>query len=210
MAKSWKDTEISYLKRYAATKTADELARRFRTDAKTVSAKLAELGVAAKGEAAGSGPADPGVEAYEKGLKKLYEEKWKAAAELLGKVREQTDQPELAARAAQLLAVCEARLAETAEGEVDDPYLAAVYWKNRGRLEKALELCEKADRGKDDERFAYLAASIHSLAGRLDEAEKALTRAIELDSKNRVHAHHDPDFDDLRQSQEHAHLFAVS
>jgi hypothetical protein len=43
MAKRWQTADVSYLRRYGRTKPVDELARRFKTDVKTVREKLAEL-----------------------------------------------------------------------------------------------------------------------------------------------------------------------
>ena len=45
MAKRWKKEEITYLRRYAKTRTLLELTERFRIEAEAVEAKLAELGL---------------------------------------------------------------------------------------------------------------------------------------------------------------------
>ncbi len=45
------------------------------------------------------------------------------------------------------------------------------------------------------------------MQGDLEKAAKALGGAIEMNPKNRVHAFHDPDFGELRRSQEYASLF---
>ena len=92
-----------------------------------------------------------------------------------------------------------------------DPYLLAVYEKNRGNLEGALEMSRKGGRDQKDERFAYLAASIHAAEDRLDEAVQALTKAVELNPKNRIHAFHDPDFAELRKNRDQQRaLFGLS
>ena len=65
-------------------------------------------------------------------------------------------------------------------------------------------------RDQKDERFAYLAASIHAAEGRTEEAAQALSRAIDLNPKNRVHAFHDPDFAELRKDRDHRQLFGLS
>jgi len=61
MAKRWQQSEISYLQRYGRGKPVEELARRFKTDAKTVKAKLAELAPArsARAKAAARPAAKP-------------------------------------------------------------------------------------------------------------------------------------------------------
>jgi tetratricopeptide (TPR) repeat protein len=208
MAKSWKDSDLDYLKRYAASKTLKQLAQRFGADDDAVAAKLGELELTSKdGKPEGAG-ADPVVELYEEGLKALYAGSWKKAASKLEKVVAEGDQVELQERARQLLVACRRHLAE-GEGAEVDPYDEAVMAKNRGDRDTALELCKRGGRSKKDERFAFLAASVMALAGDPDGAAEALAQAIELEPKNRVHAFHDPDFAPLRADREHAHLFGL-
>ncbi len=208
MAKEWSSKEITYLKRYAATKDLAELAQRMEADEPEVRKKLADLGLEAMdGDAQGSRLGnEPLLETYEKGLQALYGGKRSEAEKLLTKVIDECDQPELTQRARQLLAA--ARTPKNAGPETDDPFLHAVYEKNRGNYSEALELAKKGGRSGKDERFAYLEASIHALEDRLDDAAGALGKAIELNKKNRVHAFHDPDFTALRESGAHSDLFA--
>jgi tetratricopeptide (TPR) repeat protein len=208
MAKEWSSKEITYLKRYAASKSLAELAQRMEAEEPEVLAKLGELGLSAKdseGRTARLGN-EPLLEVYEKGLKALYGGKRAEAEKLLAKVAEECDQPELSERARQLLAVVRAPKSDGPESE--DPFLLAVYEKNRGNYSQALEISKKGGRSGKDERFAYLEASIHALEDRLDDAAGALDKAIELNQKNRVHAFHDPDFAALRASDEHGEIFA--
>lgn len=210
MAKEWSSKEITYLKRYAATKDLAELAQRMEAEEPEVLAKLGELGLAAKdgkGQTARLGN-EPLLEDYEKGLKALYGGKHAEAEKLLTKVAEECDQPELSERARQLLAA--ARAPKHDGPDSDDPFLLAVYEKNRGNYTQALEIAKKGGRSGKDERFAYLEASIHALEDRLDDAAGALDKAIELNKKNRVHAFHDPDFAALRDSDEHGEIFAFA
>jgi len=207
MARSWQKSEITYLKRYGANKTPSELARRFETDVPEVTAQLKELGIDPKGEG-GTVYDDPVLDTYEKALKALHRGKWKKAAEQLGKVVEDVDQPIIASRARQYLRVCQSHLEETGTDDGDDPFLEAVVLKNRGELDKAMKVATSGP--KDDDRFAYLVASIHSLQKQADQAEKALLRAVELNPKNRVYAFHDPDFSLLREDEEYSHLFSES
>jgi tetratricopeptide (TPR) repeat protein len=207
MSKKWSQSEISYLKRFAASKRLDELAQRFEADPAQVRAKLLELGLGTKEGAATEVRPDPLVADFEGGIKALYASDWAAAEELLGRVAAESDLLDLGGRARQYLAICRARRAET-ETAAEDPYLLAVFRKNRGEYAAALKLCDGKARS-DDERFLYLAASIHALEGRTAEAVRALTRAIELNPKNRVHAFHDPDFAKLREEREHARLFGL-
>ncbi len=219
MAKRWQKEDLSYLKRYGKTKSLGELAVRFKTDEKNIRAALIEVGVLAAPEEkpvvafsrpAGPRPeADPLVEQLTEGLALLQKQQWKQAAVELEKVIA-GDEPSLTARARQFLAICKKKLAE-AEGndEPDDPFLEAVMLRNRGDVKEALELARRGGRDKKDDRFAFLVASIHAVEGRLGEAAKALSQAIEINPKNRVHAFHDADFAELRRHAEHRQLFEL-
>jgi tetratricopeptide (TPR) repeat protein len=159
-----------------------------------------------------SASGDPALEALSEGLSALQSKDWKKAAERLEKAVELADRPELADRARQFLAACRQRTADgpkTAPAEVD-PFLQAVYEKNRGEFRTALEISRKGGRDQKDERFAYLVASIHALEERIEEAAQALARAVELNSKNRIHAFHDPDFAELRKNRDYRSLFGLS
>lgn len=155
---------------------------------------------------------DPVLAKFNQAVEALHGKSWSAAAGMLESVIQDSDVPELRERARQYLSAC--RLQEQkSKGETpstdEDPYLRAVFEKNRGNYAAALDLVKK-NGGEKDERFAYLAASIHALEGRRDEAAKSLIRAVELNAKNRVHAFHDPDFAELRRDAEHRQLFGLS
>lgn len=204
--KDWSAKEIAYLKRYAATKRLGELAQRVEAEESEVQAKLDELGLAAKDAPPKSRLGDePLLATYEEALQALYKGDRKKAEGLFSRVVEECDQPELTERARQHLAASRAK--GGAEPESEDDFLVAVFEKNRGRHDKALEIARRGGRTGKDERFAYLEASIHAIESRLDEAAHSLRRAIEMNGKNRVHAFHDPDFAELRKSGEHAELF---
>lgn len=213
MARDWTDQETNYLKRYAAKKSLDDLAQRFDTESDEVATRLAELGLVAKDQ---SGPSsrlgnEPLLEVYEQGLQALHANDLDRAEELFGRVAEECDQPELAERARQLGTVCRERRGGVAEAAAsEDPFLAAVYEKNRGNFDQALELAEASGRHEKDERFAYLAASIHAVAGRPDQAVTILQKAIGMNEKNRIYAFHDPDFAPLRESDDHRQIFRLS
>ncbi len=149
------------------------------------------------------------LELYERGIRAMYGQRWSAAARLFARVAAAADEPELQERARQQLAACRAKQEEETDQRppADDPFLLAVFHKNRGSYGEALQLCARGGRQSKDERFAYLAASIHALSGREEEAARFLELAIELNPKNRVHAFHDPDFAPLRARPEHGHLF---
>jgi tetratricopeptide (TPR) repeat protein len=208
MAKRWKKEEVTYLKRYAKKRRTEELATRFRTNTEEVNRKLAELGLKALDSGLPEPPKpDPLIPVYERGLKALYKEKWREAAKLFEKVAQETTERDLAERARRYVGVCHEHLATRKAGSDEDPFLLAVYERNRGNLEEALALCSRGGRQSKDERFAYLAASLHSLSGDHEKAAKFLSLAIEMNPRNRVHAHYDPDFDELRDSPDYQHLF---
>jgi len=209
MAKRWKKEDVTYLKRYAKKKKLEELADRFKTDSDTVQRKLHELNVLALDSPPKSHAVDPDLlKLYEQGLEALHGKKWKAAAEFFTRVLDDTDQVEFANRARRYVEMCRQQLQATSAAPRDtDPFLMAVYERNRGNLEAALDLCSRGGRQGKDERFTYLAASLLAMMGEEDKAAKMLAEAIELNPKNRIHAYHDSDFDSLRESSDHKQLF---
>jgi tetratricopeptide (TPR) repeat protein len=168
----------------------------------------------AKGaKAAQPAGSDPALDALSQGLAALQAKDWAKAVERFEEAVRESDRPEVRDRARQyLLASRQKAQGEkpAAKGAEADPYLQAVYEKNRGNLEEALEISRKGGRDQKDERFAYLTASLHALEGRWDEATQALTKAIELSPKNRIHAFHDPDFAELRKNRDLRPLFGLS
>ena len=209
MAKRWKKEDVTYLKRYAKKKRLEELADRFKTDGDTVQKKLDELNVLAIDSPPKPHAVDPDLlKIYEKGLNAIHQKKWKPAAELFTRIVDETDQVEFANRARRYVEMCHQQLQATAPAPRDtDPFLMAVYERNRGNYEEALDLCGRGGRQGKDERFTYLAASLLAVMGEEDQAAKMLAQAIELNPKNRIHAFHDSDFDSLKASSDHKKLF---
>jgi tetratricopeptide (TPR) repeat protein len=191
MSKRWQKVEIAYLKKHAGDKSLQQLAERFHTDEATVKAKLAEL---EGGDTAAAAVTDT-VEHYQQGMAALYAGEWERAATLLDGVAVE-GHGELMARARQFAAVARQRLTAAPS---EDPWLRAVYEKNRGRYGEALALCSQDGRSENDSRFAYLAAVLHTLEGDLERGRQHLDRAIALDPHNRAHALHDPDLRPLRE-----------
>jgi tetratricopeptide (TPR) repeat protein len=188
-----------------------------KTETKNPSAKSAPAPAALKTRAAGAMPGsggDPALEALTQGLAALQAKQWAKAAEHLERAVQESDVPEVKDRAKQFLAISRQRAQgdapKPAKGEEPDPFLLAVYEKNRGNFKEALEMSRKGGLDQKDERFAYLAASIHAIEDRLDEAAQALAKAVELNPKNRIHAFHDPDFAELRKNRDHRALFGLS
>jgi tetratricopeptide (TPR) repeat protein len=162
------------------------------------------------------GGTDPALEALSQGLAALQAKDWAKAVEHFERAVEQSDQSEVKDRAKQFLTVSRQRAqgSESKPGaaaeDPDSSYLQAVYEKNRGNLTEALEISREGGRDQKDERFAYLTASIHAVESRWDDAAQALTRAVELNPKNRIHAFHDPDFAELRKNRDLRPLFGLS
>ncbi len=205
MAKRWSKTEIAHLRRHAGADSIEELALRLHTDGETVRRKLAELGLDAGGSS-GDGDANAALAHYTQALQQLHDQSWEAASELLERVIVEADGQQLADRARQYLEACARQI--QAEPADEDPYLRAVFEKNDGNLEAALDACRT--QAADDERYAYLMASIKALMGEHDEALDLLAKSIELEPKNRVHAYHDPDFHELRGLEEFSGLVAAA
>ncbi|MCP4655315.1 MAG: hypothetical protein GY856_07845 [bacterium] len=206
MEKRWSKTEITYLKRHATSGSVEELAQRLHTDPKTIRRKLAELGLTPTQSF--QPEAEAAFEHYTEAVKLLQEKRYAEAAPLFETVITEVDRRQLIDRARQHLEICRRQLAELpAEA---DPYLEAVFEKNRGNLEAARELCSQLPPEAEDERTAYLLASLQALSGSTEEALETLETAIRLDPKNRVHAYHDPDFAELRGLQEFTNLFTGS
>lgn len=166
---------------------------------------------------------DPMIEMYSQGLAALQQKKYAKAVELLEKVLAESDRPDLRDRARQLLAASREKAATETGGKAKgkakeaaapapaeelDPFLQAVFEKNRGNHAAALEISQQHE--QKDERFAYLVAAIHASENRLDEAARALNHAAELNPKNRIHAYHDSDFAELRKNKDYRHVFGLS
>jgi tetratricopeptide (TPR) repeat protein len=209
MAKRWKKEDVTYLKRYARKKKLEELAERFKTDSETVQKKLDELNILALDSPPKAHAVDPDMlKLYEQGLKAFHQKKWKASADFFARTLDSTDQVEFADRARRYVEMCRQQLeAESSAPRDSDPFLLAVFERNRGNFDEALEICGRGGRETKDERFAYLAASLLAVMGKEDKAAQMLAQAIEMNPKNRIHAYHDSDFDALRESSEHKQLF---
>ena len=188
----WHKVEVAYLKRHAGDRTIAELAERLRTDPAAVKSKLEELRLGAAAARAAKAKAGPdAVVLYQQAISALYSGDWQRAEELFHEVAK--DGPgELTARARQFAAAARER-ARSGQPEAEDPWVRAVFEKNRGSYDEALALCLAEGRAGRDGRFAYLAAVLYGLRGDIEAGRPHLERAIELDPHNRAHALHDPD-----------------
>lgn len=152
-------------------------------------------------------PQEESMKAFEQGLDLLYKKKWAAADKIFAGIVAQQPGTTQAERARRFRDVCANRLADSDDS--GDSYLNAVYLKNTGDFEAAMEYCNRGGLKGRDERYAYLAASLQVLQENFDEGAKHLIRAIELNPANRVHAAHDSDFIGLRSDPDFAEIFDI-
>lgn len=209
MSKRWKKDETTYMKRYASSRRVEELADRFTTDAATVRGKLDEMGLEAVDHERPLSEPDPAIQPLEKGVKALYAKKYAQAEKLLAEAESIAIESDVANLARRYLAAARTRLAAANE-KAADPYLEAVYERNQGNFDAALEICSRGGRQSKDERFAHLAASLYAATGEAAKAAKFLELAIELNPRNRVLAYHDSDFASMREDPEYADLFVLA
>jgi tetratricopeptide (TPR) repeat protein len=208
MARRWKPQEEAYLKRYAKQRRVSELAQRFKTDHATVLLKLHELDVDAL-DSVEPAPLEGShqLELFERALKALHASKWKQAEEGFERTIAESDQPDLINRARRYLSIARERLRGKPEAQAEDPYLQAVFERNRGNFDAALSIASAGGRRSKDAIYAYLVASIHVARGELEQGAEFLGVAIDLDPMSRIHALNDADFAELRAAPEHADLF---
>jgi tetratricopeptide (TPR) repeat protein len=194
MDKLWSKTETAHLKRYADQQSLEELAQRFHTDTETVRRKMQELGLAAGSQEPEQ--VDETLIQLEEALRALHAHRWQEAEGLFQKLIDTADHQHLTERSRQYLTICRNRLNKVQPSE--DAYLQAVFLKNQGKFDEALELVKRQGKAADDERWTFLAGSLHALGGRDDEALALIAKSIELNPHNRVQAYHDPDLSSLR------------
>jgi tetratricopeptide (TPR) repeat protein len=87
------------------------------------------------------------------------------------------------------LAASNKKKAETNGHDGEDLFHAAVFEKNRGNLDRALDLVKRSNGKRDaDGRLHYLAACCHALVGDAEQALQNLRRAVAADQQNRIQA----------------------
>ncbi len=145
MAKRWKKEDETYLKRYAKVRKLAELEERFNTDRATVLSKLGELGLVAKDSVE---PVkienDPLVKVFEKGVRALHRKQWKPAKEAFEQVISESDFSQMAQAARRYLEIAQSNLKPV--GATKDAFLEAVFERNQGNLETALDISTRAGR----------------------------------------------------------------
>ncbi len=149
---------------------------------------------------------------YEKAIDLFHKRHFDdAARKFEDLIEKHPDEKELLDRARMYLTAC--RNGKRAKGAaMDSPeeiYHAAVFEKNRGNVEKALDLLRKSAGRKDgDGRTHYLAACCFALQGDVEQALQSLKKAIAADDHNRIQARLEADLSALRGTQGFTELVA--
>lgn len=198
MSKHWQNVELSYLKKHGAKKSIEDLAKRFGCDVDEVREKLEEINP----NLSGVRRDEDAILAFEAGLSLLGEEKWGEALAAFEKLLDEGAGP-VAARARQYVAIARQRAEVNKE---TDNYAKAVFHKNRKEYQKVLEICE--GNANQDDRFAYLKATVHLKLKEFEESVAWLKKAIALNPRNRWLSKLDAEFLPLKEREEYAELFA--
>ncbi len=149
---------------------------------------------------------------YEKAIDLFHKRHFDdAARKFEDLIEKHPDEKEFLDRARMYLTACRngKKAKAPSASEPEEIYHAAVFEKNRGNVEKALELLRKGAGKKDgDGRVHYLAACCFALQGDVDQALQSLKKAIAADDHNRIQARLEADLSALRGTQGFTELVA--
>jgi tetratricopeptide (TPR) repeat protein len=149
---------------------------------------------------------------YEKAIELFHKRHFdEAARRFEDLIEKHPDEKEFLDRARMYLGACRTgRRAKGSTGaEPEELYHAAVFEKNRGNVEKALELLRKNPGRRDgDGRVHYLTACCLALQGDVEQALLSLRKAIAADDQNRIQARLEPDLAVLRATKGFTELVA--
>ncbi len=149
---------------------------------------------------------------YERAIELFHKRRFEEAAERFeALLSHHTDEKECLDRARMYLSACRSgkKQRSASPSEPEELYHAAVFEKNRGNLDKALELLRKTNGRKDgDGRIHYLAACCHALQGDAEQALANLRKAIAADDQNRIQARLETDLASLRGTPGFSELVA--
>jgi len=213
MSRHWTQDEIRWLRANVERMDLQSASRTLGVPLVEVEKKARELRAEAL-EAAGSQRKAPAShreaareltqarKLFEKGMEHFHRREMEPAATCFAEVVElRPDEPELVDRARTYL-----HLSRNGRRDRDKPlrdvaeiYHAAVFEKNRGNCQKAVELVQSANgQGDPDGRLSYLAACCLALAGRKPEALACLRAAVDASDQNRIQARLEADLASLR------------
>lgn len=210
MSRHWTQDEIRWLRANVERMDLQSASRALGVPLVDVERKVAEL----RAEAATAARKPPATlkeaarelsqahRLFEKGMEHLHRREMDAAAAAFAELVDlHPDERELIDRARTYLAVARNGKKEREKPlrDANEIYHAAVFEKNRGNCQKAIDLVASANGAPDaDGRLCYLAACCHALLGRPAEALDALARAIEVSAQNRIQARLDADLASLK------------
>jgi tetratricopeptide (TPR) repeat protein len=149
---------------------------------------------------------------YEKAIELFHKRHFdEAARRFEDLIEKHPDEKEFLDRARMYLGAC--RSGKKTKGipaaEPEELYHAAVFEKNRGNVDKALDLLRRnAGRRDGDGRVHYLTACCLALQGEVDQALQSLKKAIAADDQNRIQARLETDLAALRGTQGFTELVA--
>lgn len=220
--RKWTDDDARWLKANHGRMDAQTLSKKLGLSLEELEKKVKQLKLqAAEPEKARKAPASLKEAArefsaarkdYERAIELFHKRHFEEAARRFEELIEKhPDEKEFLDRARMYLAACrngkksKASAAETPE----EIYHAAVFEKNRGNVERALDLLKKSAGKKDgDGRVHYLAACCFALMGDLDQSLQSLKKAIAADDQNRIQARLEADLTPLRGTQGFTELVA--
>lgn len=149
---------------------------------------------------------------YEKAIELFHKRHFdEAARRFEDLIVKHPDEKEFLDRARMYLGACrnEKKTKGPTAAEPEELYHAAVFEKNRGNIEKALELLRRNTGRRDgDGRVHYLTACCFALQGDAEQALQSLKKAIAADDHNRIQARLEADLATLRGTQGFAELVA--
>jgi tetratricopeptide (TPR) repeat protein len=149
---------------------------------------------------------------YEKAIDLFHKRHFDDAAKRFEDLIEKyPDEKEFLDRARMYLGACRngKKTKVSAAAEPEELYHTAVFEKNRGNVEKALELLRRnAGRRDGDGRVHYLTACCFALQGDVEQALQSLKKAIAADDQNRIQARLEADLAALRGTQGFTELVA--
>ena len=220
--RKWTDDDTRWLKTNFGRMDAQTLSRKLGLSLEDLEKKVRQLRlVAPETERPRKAPASlkeavressAARKEYEKAIDLFHKRHFDDAARRFEDLIEKhPDEKEFLDRARMYLTACRnGKKAKAASMESpEEIYHAAVFEKNRGNVEKALELLKKSAGKKDgDGRVHYLAACCFALQGDLEQALQSLRKAIAADDHNRIQARLEADLSALRGTQGFTELVA--
>ncbi len=218
----WTEDDARWLRANFGRMDAQTLSRKLGLSLEDLEKKLRQLKLAApEPEKARKAPASlkeavressAARKEYEKAIDLFHKRHFDdAARKFEDLIEKHPDEKEFLDRARMYLTACRnGKKAKPASADSpEEIYHAAVFEKNRGNVEKALDLLRKSAGRKDgDGRTHYLAACCFALQGDVEQALQSLKKAIAADDHNRIQARLEADLSALRGTQGFTELVA--